>query len=634
MSQVIFLNVRLMASNTKRRRDNTTFEVDEKKGQSSYGLLKRKLAENVAEMEGLKVLVKQLRSDFLETQNQKEKLAALLDVVKEPTFQSTARSTSVSTSYQAMKKKQTMLVANNKYLKSVIVKQREELEALKEDNGRLQLGKEQLEQGIVACRRAMQELSNNITILSNDNDVQASELKEFVQKEKLDEASQAWQRQSYLNTKKAVLRAFGWKHATADPTLLRAACGFWDASAECTECGDSRSSLKRRMDLWIKLTCEGFNGRVHDVLEKIFVARNKFNVVELCRKSDVESKFNGCALQSISECQPGKKKYDRGLLCSDTTLRRLQQKVHTLAKRLGFSSLPQAENGNVWCWGDEKGDFITGVNRYIYEIYVKARCTLVTQEKPWIVPLTGDLARVNYRGKAITMCGPKRADPRLPCQQGTMKTSNQSREMYTPAAAGYVDEGHVMKYFEAMVAAFRDIEARGYCVVDGVRHIVFIDVIVVADMAYLHKYLRRGGGSHACTHFCFLCSVNKKYRAGGYPGGCRACRLKGIVYDEASGAQKCRHHDVCDSEFLKWQRQRLQYLTEVVKPRIPKSSRPFYESKEGLKQECLKLCKNDRERVVVYKKKSIAQLEKWLKADGRTRGLLVLAILHLCPFSH
>ncbi len=155
----------------------------------------------------------------------------------------------MSTSYQAMKKKHTMLVSNNKYLKSVIVKQREKLYALKEDNGRLQLGKEQLEQGIVACRRAMQELSNNITILSNENDVQASELKEFVQKEKLDEASQAWQRQSSLNTKKAVLRAFGWKHATADPTLLRAACGFWDASAECSECGDSRSSLKRGMDL-------------------------------------------------------------------------------------------------------------------------------------------------------------------------------------------------------------------------------------------------------------------------------------------------------------------------------------------------------------------------------------------------
>jgi hypothetical protein len=68
----------------------------------------------------------------------------------------------------------------------------------------------------------------------------------------------------------------------------------------------------------------------------------------------------------------------------------------------------------VWCWGDSKGNFETGVNRYVYEIYVKARCPLVTKDKPWIIPLTGDLARVNYRGKAITMAGPKQADPRLP----------------------------------------------------------------------------------------------------------------------------------------------------------------------------------------------------------------------------
>ena len=55
------------------------------------------------------------------------------------------------------------------------------------------------------------------------------------------------------------------------------------------------------------------------------------------------------------------------------------------------------------------------------------------------------------------MAGPKQADPQLLCQGGTMKTSNQSREKYTPAIAGYVDEGHAMKYFDAMVASFREI---------------------------------------------------------------------------------------------------------------------------------------------------------------------------------
>jgi hypothetical protein len=86
------------------------------------------------------------------------------------------------------------------------------------------------------------------------------------------------------------------------------------------------------------------------------------------------------------------------------------------------------------------------------------------------------------------MCGPKEADPRLACQQATGKTSNQSQNMYTPAVAGYVDESNVMKYFDKMVNCFREIEARGFCVVVDERHDVFINVLVVADMSYLHKY--------------------------------------------------------------------------------------------------------------------------------------------------
>jgi hypothetical protein len=159
------------------------------------------------------------------------------------------------------------------------------------------------------------------------------------------------------------------------------------------------------------------------------------------------------------------------------------------------------------------------VNRYVYEIYVKARCDLVTKDKPCKLAVTGDLARVNFRGKAVTIGGPKQVDPRLPCRNIKGKTSNQSREMYTPAVAGYVDEGYIMKYFNAMVASFREIEAQGYCVVQDIRHTVYIEVNVVADMAFLHKFLGRGGGSHACTHFCFLlCTASSKYRNQGHPG--------------------------------------------------------------------------------------------------------------------
>ncbi len=70
--------------------------------------------------------------------------------------------------------------------------------------------------------------------------------------------------------------------------------------------------------------------------------------------------------------------------------------------------------------------FKTAANRYVYEIYVKARCDLVTKEKPWKLAETGDLARVNFRGKAINIGGPKQVNPRLPCQAMMGETSNQS----------------------------------------------------------------------------------------------------------------------------------------------------------------------------------------------------------------
>jgi hypothetical protein len=319
---------------------------------------------------------------------------------------------------------------------------------------------------------------------------------------------------------RAAFRHFGLSKATSNPLLFRAAVGFCSGCTTVIEEGEGRIGNLTRKDIWLQLTCLGFKGKAVAELKKALMNRRRFNVIELARKSDVHSQFNPTAVGAVSKCEMGKKKYERGMLCSDTTLRRTQKRVLKLARHLGFSSFPTEEDGKVWCWGDEHGEFVTAVNRYVYEVYVKARSPLVTKEKPWLVPLSGDLVRVNSRGNSITMCGPKIADARLPCQQATAKTSNQSRNLYTPAVAGYVDEAHVMKYFDRMVNCFRDIEARGFCVVNNVQHEVFIDVLVVADMSYLHKYLRRGGGSHSCTHFCFLCSISSKYRAEGYPGGC------------------------------------------------------------------------------------------------------------------
>jgi hypothetical protein len=165
------------------------------------------------------------------------------------------------------------------------------------------------------------------------------------------------------------------------------------------------------MDFWANFTCHDFNGRVMEAMEKNLWRGTNLTLLRYVEKGDVESQLNAGAMRSVANCETGKQKYD-----SNATLKRMQKNVHTLAECLGFSSLQKEEHGNVWCWGDSKGNFVSGVNRYVYEIYVKARSPLVSKEDPWMVPLAVDLARVNFRGKGITMAWPKRADPRLPYQ--------------------------------------------------------------------------------------------------------------------------------------------------------------------------------------------------------------------------
>jgi hypothetical protein len=114
------------------------------------------------------------------------------------------------------------------------------------------------------------------------------------------------------------------------------------------------------------------------------------------------------------------------------------QCVCNAAVHNGFSSFPLHENSNVWCWGDEDGRFTNGVDRYVYEVYYKLDpdCQLAPEWEPFMLPVSGDLCRVLLRGKAITVCGVKQADRRLPSQNLTGKTVNQSRHMCQNSTSG------------------------------------------------------------------------------------------------------------------------------------------------------------------------------------------------------
>ena len=100
------------------------------------------------------------------------------------------------------KTKQTILESNNAYLTSLIVKERQEMQELKTDN-------EQLKEGSKAFRRVIQELQENITVLSNANDAQTSKLELVETKLNAYEVSREGERRTYIRSKQAVLRAFG-----------------------------------------------------------------------------------------------------------------------------------------------------------------------------------------------------------------------------------------------------------------------------------------------------------------------------------------------------------------------------------------------------------------------------------------
>ncbi len=112
----------------------------------------------------------------------------------------------------------------------------------------------------------------------------------------------------------------------------------------------------------------------------------------------------------------------------------------------------------------------------------------MTENDPYILVVTGDLGRVPLNGKFVTMGGPKEADCRLASQTLTGNDyMSQSRTLYTPAIGGYATEAQLIPIFEELVELFIEIEKQKYVIVDGQRYdTVFIKVLVVADMSFLH----------------------------------------------------------------------------------------------------------------------------------------------------
>ena len=77
---------------------------------------------------------------------------------------------------------------------------------------------------------------------------------------------------------------------------------------------------------------------MHDELEKEFVKKKRFKVFALAKMSDLESKFNGEGIGSISHCEPGHVKHMRGLIPSATSMNNCHRRMNRKATQLGCQS--------------------------------------------------------------------------------------------------------------------------------------------------------------------------------------------------------------------------------------------------------------------------------------------------------
>ena len=449
------------------------------------------------------------------------------------------------------------------------------------------------------------------------------------------------------NAKRSVLRSFEWREDKVDASVLRGVVAFWGATAEVVDDADDdkkRRSNKARQNILKIIVEQGFNGELHAGMEKAFMKKKRFKVFALTKKSDLESKFNGEAIGSISHCETGHEKHMRGLIPSSTSVQKMQRKINDKAAEIGFSCMPSTK---TWCWGDSTGNQLReGVHRYVKAVYYDKWDPRVTAADPYILVLTGDLARVNLKGtKCVTVCGMKQCDRRLPSQKmsigGHENNMNQSRTLYVPAIAGYATESELMPLFEQLVELFVEIEQAQYITVDGTRYDnVFIKVLVVADMMFLHKFTQRGGCCASTTHFCMFCSCMSKFRHEGEPGGCDACRRENKVYD-ANGIQICLCHDMLTPEKKASQLLRLAVLEELLRGKLPARKKPRWEDLAGLRRACLERCvpgSTNLDGSLAFKpadllaipRMSVAKCEAWL--DQRCDGILPSCLHYISTY--
>jgi predicted nucleic acid-binding Zn-ribbon protein len=249
-----------MSTSRKRKCSNDDEEGNEME-QSSYAKMKLKL-NNVQHELG------QLRMELKETQHQKVEIEAALEKVRKEQHESNRNKRGSSKGGQSSYAKLKIELQDTHRIKVVcedeLVKVRRELQETQQRECefesvvhllRLELQElkmkneehiKEMEGEVKGLKRAMglrwlhiENLKATITAGNISYDAMVARVEEF-------ERTMEQQRiATYSSTRRNVCKAFGWSVTNVDAVLLRAACGFWDATTLDAE-DNLRASLKKR----------------------------------------------------------------------------------------------------------------------------------------------------------------------------------------------------------------------------------------------------------------------------------------------------------------------------------------------------------------------------------------------------
>lgn len=243
----------------------------------------------------------------------------------------------------------------------------------------------------------------------------------------------------------------------APAEIIAVACAFWEATKGLSKGvanGHCWTGKNRRKEIMIEFVKTAWDGSLYADLKKEFYEANKFPPLKIAHVMDENVNINYTSLDLFRSMEGNIKKGHQGTLCSSSKIKAIHKKISDEADNVLGAHFPERYKGCVWTCNPQKF-----CDAYFEDFYLSTR-TQATKDNPWICSFTGDGLRCGVFQGAFA-AGMKNTDPRLPSQQATGKTSNQSKHEYLIHTAAFLEEKETLDMIYPLLDEIKRIEDTG-----------------------------------------------------------------------------------------------------------------------------------------------------------------------------